>query len=237
MLEIVILLAAAAIFVILAVRFPKTSDLRFLRRPEKDLPDKQIEEARKILNEKPLEEIPTIEPPGEIPADELDNYDDEVSQMLKDAREKIESGKYVSAENLLIDAICKESKCSWAYERLGFIYLTMGKNISDAAESFAMAVKLDKHNGKAWFGLGQIYFSAGSYNKAIDAFSKAVNISRTDAEYQAYLGKAYMEVRQYGKAAKALKRAASLDISNREYKELASVAEDKHREHSRASKF
>ncbi|MFA5158201.1 MAG: tetratricopeptide repeat protein [Patescibacteria group bacterium] len=235
MLEIAILFAVAAIFVILAVRYPKTVDFRFFKRQEKNLGEEQLEEARKILEEKPVEEIPVIDPND--PGDELDNYSDEVSELLKNARDKIESGKYATAENILIDAICKENKCAWAYERLGFIYLTMGKNLSDAAESFSMAVKLDRNNDRAWYGLGQIYFASGQHNKAINAYSKAVNISRSDADYQASLGKAYMEVRQYGKAAKALKRASSLDISNQEYKELASVAEDKHRLHSRASKL
>jgi tetratricopeptide (TPR) repeat protein len=192
-----------------------------------------ILEAKKILNEKSPEELPEIT----TQADELDGYTEEVSELLKSAREKIENGKYASAENILIDAICKNSKCSWAYERLGFIYLAIGKNLSDAAESFVMATKLDQNNDKAWFGLGQIYYSQSQFNKATDAFSKAVNISRTDAEYLAALGKAYMEIRQYGKAAKSLKRAASLEISNQEYKKLASIAEDKHREHSRASKL
>ncbi|MCX6810676.1 MAG: tetratricopeptide repeat protein [Candidatus Berkelbacteria bacterium] len=238
MLEIAIIVCVAAVFVIIAVRFPKTASLTLGRREQKSFDDDAaILEAKKILNEKTPEELPEVLLAGTEPTDELDAYDEELSELLKSAREKIESGKYASAENILIDAICKNNKCAWAYERLGFIYLVMGKNLSDAAESFLMATKLDHDNDRAWFGLGQIYFSQSQFNKAIDAFSKAVNISRTDAEYQAFLGKAYMEVRQYGKASKALKRAASLDISNQEYKKLASVAEDKHREHSRASKL
>ncbi len=232
MLEIAIIVCVAAVFIIVAVRFPKTANLSSARK-EKMLGDDVILEAKKILNEKSMEELPEIT----SEADELDVYTDEVSELLKSARDKIESGKYASAENILIDAICKDSKCAWAYERLGFIYLMIGKNLSDAAESFIMATKLDPNNDRAWFGLGQIYFTEGHYNKAIDVFTKAVNISRTDPEYLAFLGKAYMEIRQYGKASKSLKRAASLEISNQEYKELASIAEDKHREHSRTSKL
>lgn len=237
MLEIAIIVCIAAVFVIIAVRFPKTANLTFVQKTRSKDDEAVILEAKKILQEKAPEELPKILPAGTEPTDELDIYDDELSELLKSAREKIESGKYASAENILIDAICKNSKCTWAYERLGFIYLVMGKNLPDATESFLMATKLDHNNDRAWFGLGQIYFSQSQFNKAIDAFSKAVNISRTDAEYQAFLGKAYLEVRQYGKASKALKRAASLDISNQEYKKLASFAEDKHREHSRASKL
>lgn len=237
MLEIAIIVCIAAVFVILAVRFPKTGNLLFSKHQDPVGDEAVILEAKKILQEKTLDELPEILPAGVEPTDELDAYDEELSEHLKSAREKIESGKYASAENILIDAICKDSKCAWAYERLGFIYLIMGKNLSDAAESFMMATKLDRNNDRAWFGLGQIYFSESHFQKAIDAFSRAVNISRTNAEYQAFLGKAYLEVRQYGKASKALKRAASLDISNAEYKKLASFAEDKHREHSRASKL
>lgn len=239
MLEIAILIAIAAIFVILTVRFPKTHNFVF---PQKnaDRETKPILEAKKILANRHArtEQVSPESIPKDIePIDELDHYDKELSALLKLARDKIAGGKYASAENLLIDAICKDSKCVWAYEKLGAIYLTMGKNYSDARESFLMALKIDKNNAPAWFGLGQVYFHEGMFNKAVSSFLRAVNLSRTTAEYQAALGRAYLEVRQYGKAAKALKRAASLDISNQEYKELASLAEDKHREHSRASKL
>lgn len=239
MLEIAILTSVAAIFVILAVRFPKTGNFSFFKMGKKK-EDGAIAEAKKILDERHErhEEIIDTPEPEEIePEDELDGYDIEISELLKEAREKIENGKYSSAEEILIDAICKDNKCAWAYERLGSIYLAIGKNYSDARESFSMAAKIDQNNDRAWFGLGQIDLIEGQLHQAINNFTKAVNISRANAEYQAALGKAYMEVRQYGKAAKALKRASSLDISNMEYKQLSSLAEDKHREHSRASKL
>jgi len=235
-LEIAIIICLAAIFIIVAVRFPKTADLSFLNWKKQLNEDEAILEAKKILNEKTPEELPEIPPAGTEQTDELDIYNDELAELLKSAREKIENGKYASAETILIDAICKENKCAWAYERLGSIYLLMDKNLADASESYLMAVKLDKNNDRAWFGLGKIYFKDGKFSKSIDALSRAVRLSRSNPEYQAMLGKSYMEIRQYGKASKALKRAASLDISNQEYKELASAAEDKHREHSRASK-
>lgn len=240
MLEIAIIVCLAAIFIILAVRFPKTGNFVVQGASQQKENEKDLEEAKKILAERHLRT--EVAPEPELPrvntqVDELDRYDQELSAILKEAREKIIDGKYSSAEKLLIDAVCKDSKCIWAYEKLGEIYLAIGKNQSDAQESFVMALKLDRHSAPSWFGIGQIYFSQGHFNKAISSYQKAVNISRTTPEYQAVLGKAYLEVRQYGKAAKALKRASSLDISNQEYKKLASIAEDKHREHSRASKL
>jgi len=237
MLEIAIIVCVAAVFIIVTVRFPRTKNSSSLKSDNSFLDEDKVLEAKKILNEKSPDELPTVMPAGIEPEDELDAYDEELSKILKSAREKIENGKYISAESLLIDAICKNKKCSWAYEKLGEIYLIMGKNLADATESFKMATKISPDDDKAWFGLGQIYFSESQFNKSIEALQKAVNISRTNAEYLATLGRAYMEVRQYGKASKSLKRAASLDISNKEYKDLASIAEDKHREHSKASKF
>ncbi len=239
MLEIAILVCLAAMFVILAARFPKTKD--FVAPIQNYQKEKQtLEEARKILDlrhEHKSNTETTELPEDNVLADELDRYDKELGGILKLARDKIADGKYSTAEKLLIDAICKDSKCVWAYEKLGEIYLAIGKNFTDAQESFVMALKLDRRNAPSWYGMGQIYFSQGHFNKAISSYQKAVNISRTTPEYQAALGKAYLEVRQYGKAAKALKRASSLDISSQDYKELASFAEDKHREHSRASKL
>lgn len=240
MLEIAIIVSLAVIFVILAVRFPKTGSFVVQGVNPRGEDEKNLQEAKKILAERHERTgIAPVSEPLEVDTqiDELDRYDQELSAILKEAREKIIDGKYSSAEKLLIDAICKDSKCVWAYEKLGEIYLAIGKNQSDAHESFVMALKLDRRNAPSWYGIGQIYFSQGHFNKAISGYQKAVNISRTTPEYQAALGKAYLEVRQYGKAAKALKRASSLDISNQEYKKLASVAEDKHREHSRASKL
>lgn len=240
MLEIAIIVCLAAIFVILAIRFPKTGDFVVSGAGGRKDDEKNLLEAKQILEQRhrrqEMEMMAEI-PEFETEIDELDRYDQEMSAILKEAREKIVAGKYSSAEKLLIDAICKDSKCVWAYEKLGEIYLAIGKNLSDAQESFAMALKLDRRNAPSWFGIGQIYFADGHFNKAISSYQKAVNISRTTPEYQAALGKTYMEVRQYGKAAKALKRASSLEISNQEYKDLASIAEDKHREHSRASKL
>jgi len=241
-LEIAIIVCLTVIFVILAVRFSKTGDFVVRGAIQQNEEMKDLEEAKKILAKRheriETDQIPEMNlPENDTQIDELDRYDKELSDILKQAREKILDGKYSSAEKLLIDAICKDSKCVWAYEKLGEIYLAIGKNLGDAQESFIMALKLDRHNAASWFGLGQIYFNQSQFNKAISSYQKAVNISRTTPEYQAALGKAYLEVRQYGKAAKALKRASSLDISNQEYKELSSLAEDKHREHSRASKL
>jgi len=238
-LEIGILLLIAAIFIFLAIRFPRTKDFDF-RKPRQTNNDQVVLEAQKILSErrqkKPLDSIKEEDLKSKV-SDELDKYEKELSELLKLARDKIRDGKYSTAEGLLVDAICKDNKCAWAYEQLGVIYLSIGKNLSDAKESFQMAVKLNPESAQSWFGLGKILFSDGQLNSAIEHFQKATTIDRNNSEYQAELGKAYLEIRQFGKASKALKRASSLDISNQNYKELASLAEDKHREHSRASKI
>jgi Flp pilus assembly protein TadD len=237
-LEIGILLLIAAIFTFLAIRFPKTKDFDF-KKPKHVNGDSVVNEAKKILSkrrQKEAEEFPQDKIEQEV-SDELDKYDKELSELLKLARDKIQDGKYSTAEGLLVDAIYKDNKCAWAYEQLGVIYLSIGKNLSDAKESFRMAIKLNPESAESWFGLGKILFSDGQLNNAIEHFQKATTISRNNPEYQAELGRAYLEIRQFGKASKALKRASSLDISNQNYKELASLAEDKHREHSRASKI
>lgn len=238
MLEIGILLLIAIIFIFLAIRFPRTKDFDF-RKTKEINNDKTLLEAKQILadrHQKSPERVVEKIPEPEI-SDELDNYDKELSGLLKLARDKIENGKYSTAEGLLVDAICKDNKCAWAYEQLGVIYLSIGKNISDAKESFEMAKKLNPESAQSWFGLGKILFLDGQMHSAIEHFQRATTIDRNNSEYQAELGKAFLEVRQFGKASKALKRASSLDISNQNYKELASMAEDKHREHSQASKI
>lgn len=238
MLEVGILIVVAIIFIFLAIRFPRTKDFNF-RKPVKKTTDPSINEAKRVMadrHSKDKKEPIVVNSEPEI-VDELDKYDKELSGLLKLARDKIENGKYSTAEGLLVDAICKDNRCAWAYEQLGVIYLTIGKNISDAKESFEVAIKINPQSAESWYGLGKILFSDGKINSAIEHFQKATAIDRNNPEYQAGLGKAYLEVRQFGKASKALKRASSLDISNQDYKDLASLAEDKHREHSRASKI
>lgn len=246
MLEIAIIICIAAAFIILAIRFRRTKGpILATDNPTSEVAkvedDKTIAEAKNILQSRRKKTSADIfsseEVNDESEIDELNRYSKELLPILKNARDKINGGKFASAEGLLIDAIVKDKRCTWAYEQLGLIYLKMGRNLSDAKESFEMALKLDQESAPAWFGLGKINFSEGKFHAAINDFSRAVNLSRIDAEYYASLGMAYLEIRQFGKAAKALKRAYSLDISNQDYKKMASWAEDKHREHSQATKL
>lgn len=159
--------------------------------------------------------------------------DPEVAQLLLESSKAFEENDLRNAEDLAIEALIKDKKCSPAYVNIGRVAFHRG-SFADAKESYKTALKCDRESGDAYFGLGQIEIREDNISDAIEHFQRAVSLDRGNAMWYGELGKAYMQARQYAKAAKALKRAASLDMENKEYKELASEAEDKQRAHSKA---
>jgi len=162
--------------------------------------------------------------------------DPEIAKILYEADLAMARGDLREAEDLALQAIVKDKKCSHSYVVVGKVAFSRGA-FDDAKEAFKMALKCDAETAEAYFGLGQIELRDENYSEALMSLQKAVNIDRGIAQWYAELGKAYMEVRQFAKATKALKRAASLDIDNKEYKELASEAEDKQRAHSTVYRY
>lgn len=166
----------------------------------------------------------------------FDEEDAEIARILLESENCLLGEKLREAEDLALEAISIDKKCSQAYAIMGKVAF-LRNSYTDAKEAFKVALKCNDDNGGAYFGLGQISLSQDNYTEGIENLQKATSCDRNNALWYAELGKAYMGVRQFAKATKALKRAASLDIDNKEYKQLASEVENKQRLHSSVYRF
>ena len=254
MLEIAIIVCLAVILFLVLKNFPKTSGESLLFEKS----ETKLDEAPKIMKESFFKKIfkakPAEDRDGIIAAIDKDRgkivapleineaqkaykeSDPEIAKMLYEADLAIERGDLREAEDLALQVIMKDKKCSHSYVLVGNVAFSRG-SFDDAKESFKVALKCDPEAAEAYFGLGQIELRDENFSQALLSLQKAVNLNRGMALWYAELGKAYMQVRQFAKATKALKRAASLEIDNKEYKELASEAEDKQRAHSTVYRF
>ena len=76
-------------------------------------------------------------------------------------------------------------------------------NVDEAVRLYNIVLDIDPYSNDAWFNLGQIYFSASQYDKALEAYDYAALTGKDD--FQAYLQKAhcYFQKESYQKALEA----------------------------------
>lgn len=250
--ELVIIVAAAAIFIILVRRFPDTSEngaeagpLRF-RRPHFSLGlvSKPFKIVRTMLrrdtrpdhqfwpdDEKPvpnhLETARQYEP-GSGPQ-ELEHYSPALKQLLSEAGSHFDASRYREAEDQYLKAAALDPKCVLAYNRLGLIYLKRPEAMNDAEEAFRQAYKYDPSNGYILDNLGLVNFTKGLFNEAVGFYERSIAADTKVAERHAHLGLAYLSLRHYAKAVRHLARAWALEPSNDEYKQLLDDAKERER--------
>ncbi len=248
--EIIIIIAAAIIFIILIRRFPDTSEhldisshikfnrpkisfgflanswrmflAKIRRQPKSDFWPEDGAEADNDMSDKHQFE------PGRDPKD-LENYTPAVKQLLSLAGEHYDGGRLREAEDLYLKAASEDPKCVLAYNRLGQIYLKRPEALDDAEEAFRQAYKFDPENGFILDNLGLVNFAKGLFNEAINFYEKSIEANKQIAERHAHLGLAFLSLRHYAKAVRHLARAWALEPSNDEYKALLDDAKDRER--------
>lgn len=159
--------------------------------------------------------------------------DPEINRTLLEADKAFISNDLRTAEDLSLEVLSKEKKCSSAYIMIGKVAFQRG-SFGDAKEAFKAAIKCKDQSGESYYYLGLIEVRQENVHESINFFQKAIDCDRNQPEWWAEFGKAFNDIRQFAKAAKAFKKASSLDIDNGEYKQLASDAEEKQRAHAAA---
>lgn len=108
------------------------------------------------------------------------------------------------------------------YTIIGWMYAEgKGKkwNLNEAAINFKNALKYDKEDWEAYYGLAYTYFGLGRYDESIEQVSRALNGAK-DKEFQSksynILGLNYASKGDYTKAKETYNKALELD-SNNEY--------------------
>ena len=114
----------------------------------------------------------------------------ELRQLLQDARQNIEAGKYNDAITLYTQAAQLDRDNPQILSGIGYAY-TQLERFADAATAFRQAVALDGKNPDLQYGLALSLHRAGDYQGAIEAYRGVIqldnrpqNRNRTDT----YLG-------------------------------------------------
>ena len=154
----------------------------------------------------------------------LDEKQQAVLQLLKEAEDYARQANWAAAEKVYIKVVALAPKTLEAYLGLGNLYLRQ-KNWTDAAESYKLVIAGDPDNATAQGNLGQALANKGEWVAAVDALARAAKLDPGNASRHATLGLAYMTIKDYRHAVKALREAVKHDRENLSHKiELAKVA-------------
>lgn len=115
---------------------------------------------------------------------------EELRQLLRDARQNVDAGKYADAITLYSRAAQLDRENPQILSGIGYAY-TQLQRFADAATAFRQAVALDGRNPDLQYGLALSLHKAGDYRGAIAAYQAVIqldnrpqNRNRTDT----YLG-------------------------------------------------
>lgn len=99
----------------------------------------------------------------------------ELRQLLRDARENIESGQYNNAITLYTRAAQLDRENPQIFSGIGYAY-TQLQRFADAATAFRQAVTLDARNPDLQYGLALSLHKAGDYRGAIGAYQAVIQL-------------------------------------------------------------
>jgi tetratricopeptide (TPR) repeat protein len=257
--EIIILVAAAVVFIIIIRRFPETANgdemkINWLKIPKFKFAIPKIASIKlpqkTIDDDFAFNDPPKIVRPNEFaePGDNLEEIGfkfPKLVQPLEEARKHFDMHQLDTAEKLYLQIAAEEPKCAVAYYKLGQIFLRRATSpvhkevaqitgqpnmaLNDSEEAFLQALKYLPGNGYILNSLGHISYLRENYNEAVKFYEDASNFDDKNAEWQADIGRCYLSLRQYSKAVRNFSKAWSLEPQNNEYKEMLDDAKDRER--------
>lgn len=257
--EIIILIAAAIIFIIIIRRFPETANgdevrINWFKLPKFKIPTAKISGIKIPYMQKvddfvfedkvsTAPELKTDEPGADL--DEIKVKFPKLASTLEEAQNHLDLHQLDTAEKLYLQAAAEEPKCVVAYYKLGQIFLRRATSpvhkevasltgqpnvaLNDAEEAFLQALKYLPGNGYILNSLGHISYLRENYNEATKYYEQAAETNEKNAEWQADIGRGYLSLRQYSKAVRNFSKAWSLEPHNDEYKTMLDDAKDRER--------
>ena len=93
----------------------------------------------------------------------------------------LSNGEYRKAGTDLAFAVVLDRSFLPAYRHLGFVLLTMGKELA-AIKVLKAAIAIDRSFVDAWCVLGDVYLDLGEADKALDAFDTALALEPGNPE-------------------------------------------------------
>ena len=204
MLEIIIIVAIAAVLIILLSKIPqaKLKPLLKVKKPNQ----KETGSSKEIEDLKEEEKI-----------DEA--RDKKIEHLLNKAESLFKKKEFKKSEENFIKAIGLDPKNTRAYNGLGIIYLEQN-NYKDAENSFREATKLDPENSNFHNNLGLALYNQDSFKKAAEAYKKAAQFEPASAKKWISLGLCYKSCEELLKSQEAFQKAVDIEPNNLEYLHL-----------------
>lgn len=197
--EIIIIVALAVVFVILARKIPgenklngkiKISDTPVKKRIWRwkmpsisfELPKITFQlRAKKNITAK--EEVPErVQPAKQALPAKAD------PDKIREADNLLSQGKTEEAEQIYLDLAAKFVNDPKIYNRLGVVYLKQ-KNYADARDSFLRSIRLDDTESARHYNLAMAYLGMGAVEKGKVSLKKALDIEPGKEKYQRALEK------------------------------------------------
>lgn len=100
-------------------------------------------------------------------------------------------GEYKKAGTDLAFAVVLDRNFLPAYRHLGFVLLTMGKELA-AIRVLKAAIAIDPDFSDAWCVLGDVYLDLGEADKALEAFERALELDPRNPEPHCKLAMYYV---------------------------------------------
>ncbi len=197
MVEIILILSLAIIFIIL------------LRK----LPEVKLDSDSSIMSTVPT--TATVPPVvTSVPAS-----GGRIIELWKKAEAEFEKKNLSKAEKLYLKIAALDPKNPKIYGKLGIIYLEQ-KNYLDAREAFGEAVKRESNNALWYNNLGLVLYNLKRFSESVEAYKKSLAIDNSKAVRFFNLGLVYEAMGESQKALEAYERAASLEPENVEFQNL-----------------
>jgi tetratricopeptide (TPR) repeat protein len=92
----------------------------------------------------------------------------------------------------------------------GNAYFEKG-DLKRARTRYHQAIAIDPQNAKAYYALGVIAYTQGSYNSAVINFRRAIGVNARDPDFWYYLGNAYQQLGKYRDAIDAYDHVVALN--------------------------
>ncbi len=103
-----------------------------------------------------------------------------------------------------------DSKRSYAYNRLGNVFLALNK-YEEAIQAYKKAIKIDPQDKHPYSGLGNVYRKLKKFDEAIQSHKEAIEIDSEYATSYNGLGNVYFDMKKYDKAIESYNKSIEIN--------------------------
>jgi tetratricopeptide (TPR) repeat protein len=128
------------------------------------------------------------------------------------------------AEEMYLKSISINDKNIVPYQNLAIVY-RLKNRLDDAFELYKKMVSLDKNNPESYYGIGELFYKTGDYEKSMLFFDKAIELyieQNSMVVYDAfyYKGMIYYKTGNYEEALRYFEEVQKVDPDNKTIEEI-----------------